>query len=68
MEQIISLEVKLKEFVQKLGDMKLILGVSLYRQSLAYYEHVKKLAKEGNKEAERIYNDLKIHVEKFDLN
>jgi len=68
LEQIISLEVQLKGFVQKIDDMKLILSVSLYRQSLAYYEHVKKLAKEGNKEAEKIYNDLRIHVEKFDPN
>ena len=53
---------------QSIEDMKMILNESLYRQSMAYYENVKKLAKEGNKEAEKIYLDLKPYVEKFDLN
>lgn len=58
----------LKPLSQKLSDMKLILDESLYRKSKAYYEHVKKLAKEGNKEAEKIYLDLKDDFESFDPN
>lgn len=65
---IAQLHEGLKELLQKMEDIKLILDISLYRQSLAFYENVKKLAKEGDKEAERIYNELKIHIEKFDAN
>jgi len=48
--------------------MELNLGESLNRKSIAYYEYVKKLAKEGDKEAEKIYLDLKTYYEKFDCN
>lgn len=68
LELLASLQIKMKELFQTFQDMQLILGESLYRKSLAFYEHVKKLAKEGDKEAEKIYNDLKIYVEKFDPN
>lgn len=68
LELLASLQIKMKELFQTFRDMQLILGESLYRKSLAFYEHVKKLAKEGDKEAEKIYNDLKIYVEKFDPN
>ena len=61
-------ETRVKDITQKLNDIKLILDVSIYRHSLAYFENVKKLAKEGDKEAEKIYNELKIYVEKFDPN
>lgn len=67
-ELLASFQIKMKELSQTFQDMQLILGESLYRKSLAFYEHVKKLAKEGDKEAEKIYNDLKIYVEKFDPN
>jgi len=67
-ELLASLQIKMKELSQTFQDMQLILSESLYRKSLAFYEHVKKLAKEGDKEAEKIYNDLKIYVEKFDSN
>lgn len=67
--------VKLKGLVNDLlvlktqiEDMQLILGESIYRQSLAYFENVKRLAKEGDKKAEEIYNDLKQYFEKFDSN
>ncbi len=67
-ELLASFNLQLKEILQQMEDMKLILGESLYRQSRAYFENVKKLAKEGNKEAERIYNNLKTDFEKFDSN
>ena len=57
-----------QDISQKVQDMQLILNESLYRQSRAYYEHIKKLAKEGNKDAEEIYEDLKTHFERFDSN
>ncbi len=67
--------VKLKGLVNDLlvlktqiEDMQLILGESIYRQFLAYFENVKRLAKEGDKKAEEIYNDLKQYFEKFDSN
>lgn len=67
--------VKLKGLVNDLlvlktqiEDMQLILGESIYRQSLAYFENVKRLAQEGDKKAEEIYNDLKQYFEKFDSN
>lgn len=68
LELLASLQIKLKLLSETFSDMKLILGESIYRKSLAFYEHVKKLAKEGDKEAEKIYNNLKIHFEKFDVN
>ena len=54
--------------MQKLEDINLIIGESLNRKARAYYEHVKKLAKEGNEEAKKIYDDLKIHFNRFDAN
>ena len=53
---------------QKLEDAKLILDESLNRKARAYFEHVKKLALEGNEEAKKIYDDLKIHFNRFDAN
>lgn len=67
-ELLASLHIKLKELYQSFEDMKLILGESLYRKSVAFYEHVKKLAKDGDKEAEKVYNNLKTNFEKFDAN
>lgn len=68
LELLSELNAVMKEMLQKFEDMKLILDESLYRKSRAYFEHVKKLAKEGDKEAEKIYNDLKIHFENQNLN
>ena len=67
-EQLAAITSRLKPLLQNFVDIELILGESLNRQSIAYYEHVKKLAKEGNKEAEKIYLDLRIYFEKFDSN
>lgn len=53
---------------QQLEDIHLILSESMYRQSLAYFENVKRLAKAGDKKAEEIYNDLKEYFERFDSN
>ena len=53
---------------QQLEDMHLILSESMYRQSLDYFENVKRLAKSGDKKAEEIYNDLKGYFERFDSN
>jgi len=46
--------------------MQLILNKVL-RKSLASFQHVKKLSKEGNEKARKIYDYLKIYFEKFDL-
>ena len=54
--------------MQKIEDINLIIGESLNRKARAYYEHVKKLAKEGNEEAKKIYDDLKIHFNRFEAN
>lgn len=62
------LEVFLPQMLQSIADMKMILDESLYRKSRAQYEYLKKLAKEGNKEAEKLYLELKPYVEKFDAN
>jgi hypothetical protein len=35
-----------------------VIGESLLRQSNAYYQHIKKLAEEGDAEAKKIYEDL----------
>ncbi|WP_312765298.1 hypothetical protein [Epilithonimonas sp.] len=68
LELLANLQTKLKRLYETFSDMQLILGESLHRKSLAFYENVKKLAKEGDEEAEKIYNELKIHIEKFDSN
>lgn len=68
LELLAGLQTKLKQLNEAFSDMQLILGESLHRQSLAFYENVKKLAKEGDEEAEKIYNDLKIHIERYDPN
>ena len=67
-ELLTKLQFELPKLIQILEDSKMILDESLYRQSRAQYEHLKKLAKEGNKEAEKIYLELKPLVEKFDVN
>jgi len=59
---------KFKTLHQKLEDMQLILGESLRRQAMAFYENVKRLAKEGDPEAEKIYQDLSKHFKNFDTN
>ena len=68
MEMLKTLKNDLLTLKTQIEDMQLILGESIYRQSLAYFENVKRLAKEGDKKAEEIYNDLKQHFEKFDSN
>lgn len=60
--------VRIQDILQNIQDIQLILGESLNRKARAYFEHIKKLAKEGNKDAEKIYNDLKTHFERFDHN
>lgn len=67
-KQLADINTRLKPILQDFADMELVLGEILTRQSIAYYENVKKLAKEGDKEAEKIYLDLKLYFEKFDPN
>ena len=67
-ELLAKLQLELPKLIQILEDQQLILDESLYRKSRAQYEHLKKLAKEGNKEAEKLYLELKPYVEKFDVN
>ena len=67
-EFVAKITADLLVLIQKLEDVKLILGENLNRKARAYYEHVKKLAGEGNEEAKKIYDDLKIDFDKFDTN
>ena len=67
-ELLAKLQLELPKLIQILEDHQLILDESLYRKSRAQYEYLKKLAKEGNKEAEKLYLELKPYVEKFDVN
>ena len=53
---------------QKLEDIMRIIRESLNRKGRAYFEHVKKLAEDGNEEAKKVYDELKIHFNRFDLN
>ena len=48
-----ELEIKLKQFAQKIADMKLILDVSLHRQALAYYDNVKNWRRRETKRPEK---------------
>ncbi len=59
---------KFKALHQKLEDIQLILGESLRRQAMDFYENVKRSAKEGDPEAEKIYQDLSKHIKNFDVN
>ena len=68
MELLAKLQLELPKLIQILEDQQLIIDESLYRKSRAQYEYLKKLAKEGNKEAEKLYLELKPYVEKFDVN
>lgn len=67
-EFVAKIAIDLLVLTQKLEDAKLILGESLNRKARAYYEHVKKLAEEGNEGAKKIYDDLKTHFNRFDAN
>ncbi len=50
---------KIQLLLQSVSDMQFVLGESLSRQSNVFYEHVKKLAAEGNEKAKEVYEDLK---------
>lgn len=67
-EFVAEIKQRMMGLLEKIGDIQIILDENLYRKSRAQYEYLKKLAKEGNKEAEKLYLELKPYVEKFDVN
>ncbi len=58
-----NLRQQLQPVVKALSDMQLILDESLFRQASLQYQHIKKLAEEGNEKAMKAYLDLKPHYE-----
>ncbi len=67
-EFIAEIEQRMRGLLKKIADIKIILDENLYRKARAQYEYLKKLTKEGNKEAEKLYLELKPYIEKFDVN
>jgi uncharacterized lipoprotein YehR (DUF1307 family) len=57
-EMLAELQLDLKTHLQRMMEAKAIIGESLTGQSTAYYNHIKKLAAEGNEEAQKILADL----------
>jgi hypothetical protein len=49
----------LQETTKNITDAKLVIGESTKRQAYAYYQHIKKLAEEGNTDAIKVYEQLK---------
>lgn len=56
LKETTALIIKLKQYVE---DARLVLNDKLYRQTVAFYFHVKNLAEQGDKEAEKLYHELK---------
>ena len=56
LKRFADMVLKIKQYTE---DAQLVLGDKLYRQSVAYYFHVKELGEKGNEEAKKIYEDLK---------
>jgi hypothetical protein len=54
-----NVERQLKALMSELDEMKSVLEESLTRQSAFFYQHIKRLAKEGCNDAAKIYADLK---------
>lgn len=59
-EMLYTLQDGLKKLTEELDIRRSILFEHLYRQSITYYNHIKKLAAEGNEDARKIYEDLKV--------
>ncbi len=59
MAMLEKLKEKIPPIAEKINAMKATLDESVIRQSNAYYQHIKKLAEEGNEDAKKIYEDLK---------
>ncbi len=53
-----EMETVLKTQLKRMMDAKAIIGESLTGQSTAFYNQIKKLAAEGNEEAQKIMADL----------
>lgn len=60
MEMLADIRKGMPVVIEQLRIMQGILQENLFRKSAMYYEHVKKLALEGNEDARKIYEDLKI--------
>ena len=56
LKQLADMVLKVKQYME---DAQLVLGDKLYRQSVAYYFHVKELSEKGNEEAKKVYEHLK---------
>ena len=59
-EIVNSLLLSLKPLLQKMQDLNNVLAESCLRQANAYYENVKQLAKEGNEDAKKVYEELSV--------
>ena len=59
LEALSELKERLNPIQENLKAITDVLGHNLLMQATAYYEHVKKLAAEGNEKAKEIYEKLK---------
>ena len=57
-EQLNKAGEQLRDLMQKVADTQLLLGHSLWVRSVAYMNHVKQLADQGDACAKEIYDDL----------
>jgi len=50
---------------EKLQDAMILHGERAFRTSMKYYEHVKKLAAEGNEEAKKVFEEMDVLYKKM---
>ena len=60
-----SIKSRMKEIAERMTDAQLILGEKLFRNSMKFYEHFKKLSAEGNKEAQQAFEKLDANYKKM---
>jgi N-acetylglucosamine kinase-like BadF-type ATPase len=49
---------QIKELYEKLLDMHIVLGEKVFRNSMGFYENVKKAAASGDPQAQKIFNEM----------
>jgi len=49
---------RIKELYERLLDMHIILGEKVFRNSMGFYENVKKAAEAGDPQAKKIFNEM----------
>jgi predicted DNA-binding transcriptional regulator YafY len=60
---LVEIQKNVPVILEKIKAAQSVLGESILRQSNAYYQHVKKLAEEGDVDAKKIYEDLHPHYQ-----